>query len=186
MFAEQQGLLLEGRFALLGRGIIVNKEIQIGDGGVKIAGVQDNTAAAKAGLKVGDIILTIEKKPINDPETLMNTIGHLKPNDTITIKIRRGDKEEEFKATLGKRPASVSRGDFQNRLGNELSERRGGFPAILQHDTVLKPAECGGPLVDLDGKVIGINIARAGRTESYAIPSEAVRPLLEKLKKKSE
>jgi serine protease Do len=32
--------------------------------------------------------------------------------------------------------------------------------------------------VDLDGKVIGINIARAGRTESYAAPTEAVLPLL--------
>ena len=32
--------------------------------------------------------------------------------------------------------------------------------------------------------VLGINIARAGRVESYAIPSEAVRPLLEKLKTK--
>jgi serine protease Do len=152
------------------------------DGGVKIAGVQDGTAAAKAGLKAGDVILTIDKKQINDPETLMNTIGHLKPNDSITIKFRRGDKEEEIKVTLGKRPTNLSRGDFQNRMGNELSERRGGFPAILQHDTVLKPSECGGPLVDLDGKVIGINIARAGRTESYAIPSENIVPLLEDLK----
>ena len=52
----------------------------------------------------------------------------------------------------------------------------------LQHDSVLKPNECGGPLVNLEGQVLGINIARAGRTESYAIPSEAIRPLLEKLK----
>jgi serine protease Do len=35
--------------------------------------------------------------------------------------------------------------------------------------------------VDLDGKVIGINIARAGRTESYAIPSEDVRRVLPEL-----
>lgn len=33
-------------------------------------------------------------------------------------------------------------------------------------------------MVDLDGKVIGINIARAGRTESYAAPTQAVLPLL--------
>jgi serine protease Do len=54
---------------------------------------------------------------------------------------------------------------------------------ILQHDTVLKPEECGGPIVNLDGKAIGINIARAGRVESYAIPSEAVLPILEELKR---
>src|SRR5262249_11927645 len=41
---------------------------------------------------------------------------------------------------------------------------------------------CGGPLVDLDGKTVGINIARAGRTETYAIPSEEVQALLADLK----
>ena len=56
--------------------------------------------------------------------------------------------------------------------------RRAGFPSYLQHDTILKPQDCGGPIVDLDGKVIGINIARAGRTETYTIPADAVRPLL--------
>src|SRR5205823_9776883 len=91
-------------------------------------------------------------------------------------------EEQELKATLGARPADLSRGDFQNRLGNELSDRRGGFPAILQHDTVLKPAECGGPLVDLDGKAVGINIARAGRVETYALPSENVLAVLDELK----
>jgi serine protease Do len=52
----------------------------------------------------------------------------------------------------------------------------------LQHDTVIRPADCGGPLVDLDGKAVGINIARAGRTESYAIPAEDVIALIAELK----
>jgi S1-C subfamily serine protease len=43
---------------------------------------------------------------------------------------------------------------------------------------VVEPEDCGGPLVDLDGDVVGVNIARAGRTETRAIPSEVVRSLL--------
>jgi serine protease Do len=74
------------------------------------------------------------------------------------------------------------RADFQNQLGSKLSDHRTGFPMVLQHDTVLRPVDCGGPLVDLNGKVIGINIARAGRTETLAIPAEAVKPLLDDLK----
>ncbi len=66
-------------------------------------------------------------------------------------------------------------------MGSELSKRRDGFPVILQHDSVVKPADCGGPLVDLEGHVIGLNIARAGRVESHAVPSETIRPLLEDL-----
>jgi serine protease Do len=63
-------------------------------------------------------------------------------------------------------------------MGGALSDRRNGFPIILQHDAALRPSDCGGPLVDLDGKVVGINIARAGRTETYAAPTQAVLPLL--------
>ena len=67
---------------------------------------------------------------------------------------------------------------YQNDLGTKLSRRRFGFPSVFQHDSILRPVDCGGPLVDLDGKVIGFNIARAGRTESYAVPSTIVVPLL--------
>src|SRR5207248_917322 len=63
-------------------------------------------------------------------------------------------------------------------MGSDLSQKRTGYPTILQHDTVIKPTDCGGPLVDLDGRVVGINIARAGRVESYALPTEVVVPLL--------
>src|SRR5690606_17538087 len=63
-----------------------------------------------------------------------------------------------------------------------LSERRTGFPLALQHDTVLTPQECGGPLVDLDGRCVGINIARAGRVNSYALPASVVLPLVAEFK----
>ena len=52
----------------------------------------------------------------------------------------------------------------------------------FQHDTTLRPDQCGGPLVGLDGKVMGINIARAGRVVSYAIPADIVATLLADLK----
>ena len=65
-----------------------------------------------------------------------------------------------------------------NRLGVGVSGRRDGFPVVLQHDTVLKPADCGGPLVDLDGRAVGVNIARGGRVETYAVPSDVLMPKL--------
>jgi serine protease Do len=149
--------------------------------GAKVKEVLRGTAADKAGIKVNDVILAVGAKTIKDPETLIATLSKFKPGDVVTLKVKRGDDDVEMKATLGKRPAQA-RGDFMNSLGSTLSEHRTGFPVILQHDTVLKPNECGGPLVDLDGKAIGINIARAGRTESYAIPAEEVLPLLADLK----
>jgi hypothetical protein len=67
-------------------------------------------------------------------------------------------------------------------MGSTLSNRRGGFPAIMQSDLVIKHTDCGGPAVTLDGKAVGLIIARAGRTESYAIPSERVQALIDPLK----
>jgi serine protease Do len=153
------------------------------EGGPKIAMVTEGSAAAKAGLEVNDVVVSVAGKKIVDAETLMNTIGRYKPGDVVTIKIKRDGEAMEFEATLGKRPrSSMSRADFQNRLGGSLSNRRGGFPTVLQHDTVLLPKHCGGPLVGLDGKALGINIARAGRTETYAIPSELILTLIPELK----
>jgi serine protease Do len=147
--------------------------------GAIVGDVQQNTAASRAGLKPNDVILAVSGKKIADAEALIRTIGRHKPGDTVVLKIRRGEEELELKAKLGKRPAgAASRGDFQNALGSTLSKIRSGFPTILQHDSVVRPEDCGGPLVDLDGHVVGINIARAGRTESYAIPSEVVRAVL--------
>jgi serine protease Do len=160
--------------------------IQLGpDGSAKIATVTPKSAAEKAGLKAGDLVLSVAGRAIEDAETLVRTIQRFKAGETVTLKVKRESEEVEIKAKLDKRPSSLgglNRGDFQNRMGSALSERKGGFPAILTHDQVIKPTDCGGPLVDLDGKAVGINIARAGRTESYALPSEVVQALLPELK----
>jgi serine protease Do len=111
---------------------------------------------------------------------MINMIHKHKPGDEVKIKFKRDGKEMELSAKLEKRPAAML-GNPQEFMGSTLSNRRGGFPRILQHDTVIKPVDCGGPLVDLDSKAVGINIARAGRTESYAIPSEVVRDLIPEL-----
>jgi serine protease Do len=155
--------------------------------GVKVEELVPNQAAAKAGIKVGDQITALNGVAIENIDEFRGLLSKTKAGDEVTFKIVRDEKEQDIKATLGKNPndkGGKSRSDTQNSMGSKLSDRRAGFPVILQHDSVLKPADCGGPLVNLEGQVLGINIARAGRTESYAIPSEAVRPLLEKLKMK--
>jgi serine protease Do len=157
--------------------------------GVKVQEVFADTPAKKAGVKAEDQILALNGESVANADEFLAILARHKPGDEVRLRIHRDNKEQDLKVTLGTRPGDKkgkSRSDVQNNMGSKLSDRRGGFPVILQHDSILKPSDCGGPLVNLDGKVLGINIARAGRTETYAIPSEAVRPLLEKLKKKNE
>lgn len=139
--------------------------------------------AAKGGLKSGDVILRVQGRVMADADRVIETIYGFKPGDVITLRVKREDEEMTLRVTLGRRPSDMmDRSDEMNRMGSRLSGRRGGFPVVLQHDAVIAPGDCGGPLVDLDGQAVGINIARAGRTESYAIPSEAVQALLSDLK----
>ena len=67
-------------------------------------------------------------------------------------------------------------------MGSKLSRRRKDFPLALQHDSMLQSNTCGGPLLDVSGEAVGINIARAGRVASYALPIETVLPIIELLK----
>lgn len=153
-------------------------ELEEGEGHPQIKNVQEGTPAAKIGLKNKDLVLALNGAKMAEVKEFIDAIGKHKPGDVVTVKVRRGDVELELKPTLDRRPLNSMRGDFQNRMGSELSSRISGYPTILQHDSVVKPTDCGGPVVDLEGRVIGINICRAGRTESWAVPAEVIQPLL--------
>jgi len=73
----------------------------------------------------------------------------------------------------------------RRRLDGEVSQRAEGFEVAIEHDTVLPPWLCGGPLVNLEGKAIGLNIARASRVTTYALPSRLVRRIFANLKPKA-
>ena len=63
----------------------------------------------------------------------------------------------------------------------DVSLRQTGFPAVLIHDTIVGRRQCGGPVVDLEGRVVGVNIARFHRCSTFAIPQQEIRRLVHKL-----
>ncbi|VTS00905.1 S1C family serine protease [Tuwongella immobilis] len=147
---------------------------------IMIKDVVKNSAAEKAGVKKNDYLLAIGDQRITTREGVFEALSKSKPGQTIEILLNRGGEEIKLLVKLGRRQG-VDRSDVQNAMGSTLSTRKMGFPVILQHDTVLKATDCGGPLVDLDGKVLGLNIARAGRVESYAIPTDALQKALQEM-----
>ncbi len=156
-------------------GVAVND----GDSGARIVKVLPNSAAQKAGLKVNDVITHVDGKPAKNNIELVAAIRKHRPGEEVKLKIRRGDQTLDISAKLTKLVTAATRKrEMQNRSGVGISSRHADFPAVLQHDTVLRPVDCGGPLVDLSGKVIGVNIARAGRTETYSVPGSVLVVLM--------
>ena len=149
-----------------------------------IVEVFEDTAASKAGLLPDDRILSINGQSISSRITFIRRVREYSPGDRIRLGVERDDEELSLRVLLqGRRPWRLpTREEFQNQLGSTLSQRRFGFPQAFQHDTVLKPSDCGGPIVDLDGNVVGFNLARAGRTETYAVPTTVVMGLIQELK----
>ncbi len=150
----------------------------------QVVRVFPGSAAAKAGLLVNDVLLRINDQATPHREALIATIRQFSPGDRVTLVVERGSEQLEFEALLmGRFPGlQPSRMEIQNQLGSGLSERRFGFPSAFQHDTVIEPNDCGGPVVNLAGKVVGFNIARSGRTETYAVAASSLAKLIPELK----
>jgi len=138
----------------------------------EIEKVLPNSAAAKAGLKPKDIVTVVNGKAIAGSEELISFVKKLRIGTEVKLTVKRGDKTLEIAAKLAKldTPSSRKR-EMQNSMGVGVSRRRDDFPVVLQHDGVLRPVDCGGPLIDLNGRVLGVNIARGGRTETYCAPA---------------
>ncbi len=150
-----------------------------GEGGLGITGVDRDSPAIKAGIRPGDRIVRINDVAMKDYEQIIKTVGAQVPGRTIRLALQRGDEELEVSATLGKRYTYPLPQDHWG--GGPFSARRSGFPSVLPHDSVVHPGECGGPLVDTDGKIVGINIARALRVTTYAIPATVVLEVSKRL-----
>src|SRR5439155_17629799 len=106
---------------------------------------------------------------------------------TVKLRVNRGD--DKFDASVELPAPKFDRGerlfdrsDRMNQMGSLISTRAEGFELAIQHDTVLEAWQCGGPLLNLDGKAVGLNIARAARVASYALPAHLAKQSIEKLK----
>jgi putative serine protease PepD len=69
-----------------------------------LAGVQDNTPAAKAGLKKGDVVTAVNSTNIATGDDLSRAIDAHKPGDKVSVTYKRGGSEHTVTVTLGTRP----------------------------------------------------------------------------------
>ena len=68
--------------------------------GVYVAGVTDGGAAKQAGLKVGDVITTINGKAVNSTTQLRESVGQYRPGDKIDVEVNRHGRHHHYELTL--------------------------------------------------------------------------------------
>ena len=99
--------------------------------GALVNSAQDGTPAAKAGLKSGDVVQSVNGEPVSDARELSRRIASLKPGTKVDLAYVRNGKAETAQVTLGTLPNDTKvasaddrggrRGDSQPRLGLELA-----------------------------------------------------------------
>ncbi|MGJ8655844.1 MAG: S1C family serine protease [Akkermansiaceae bacterium] len=168
---------------MLGVGLLEKDD----ESGIEITNVAKDSGAEAAGILKGDIIKKFDGLEVTKREQIIDIIREKQPGDFVEVEFLRADKTLKQKMEL--KPRKEVQGEakkVQNRndqMSGDFSERRNSFPMALQHDIDQNSRQMGGPLLNLAGKAVGINIARANRAESFAIPAKEAQKVYQEMLK---
>lgn len=141
--------------------------------GVRIVGIASESPAEAAGLQEEDVLVTIAGEKVAASRRVYDIIKGRQPGEVIDIRYLRKDKEETCRIRLASRTKVLHNWEGEDFANGGVSLRSDNFPEVLQHDIPLLPTDMGGPVATLEGKVVGINIARVDRVTTFALPVEA-------------
>ena len=95
-----QGKVTNSRRAYLGVEVAATTS-----GGLLITKVQSGGPAAKAGLRAGELVTTVDGTAIPDPSTLADVLAGLRPGRTVRVEVARpGGPRRTVRVTLGQLP----------------------------------------------------------------------------------
>ncbi|MEY5019983.1 MAG: hypothetical protein RLZ22_1071 [Verrucomicrobiota bacterium] len=149
---------------------------------IELESVTPNGGAHEAGLQAHDVIIAADDIPLSKINDLSEALDRYKPGDKVRITFTRDGKKSIVDVRLKPKTElfdTLTSGNDQ--MSGDFSKRRSGFPRVIQHSVMGNRQTMGGPVIDLNGHCIGMNIARANRAETYAIPAGELRSLAERM-----
>lgn len=134
------------------------------------------------GLRRGDQLKTLDGKSITSRAELTAALASRRVGERAELAIVRDGKPATLAVTLAASlPSQPSTAADRDKLASLASFRRSGFPDVLSHDGTLDATSCGGPVVDSQGRMVGLNIARADRGASLALTVPAIQAACKRL-----
>jgi len=67
--------------------------------------------ADKAGINLGDVLLSIEGRPIDDPQSVLNAVTGIAPGSAVQMKLKRKGQDVDLTVTVGRRPKPQARAE---------------------------------------------------------------------------
>lgn len=145
-------------------------------GSLEIELVTPETGAEEAGLKKGDVLKKFAGEVITSRESLIERVRDFMPGEKVALEFERKGELLQVEVELMARSKAYEENKSRNdAMSGDYSERRDSFPRVMQTDIPFSARNVGGPLLDLNSECVGMNIARANRAESFAIPVEELR-----------
>jgi serine protease Do len=164
--------------------------------GALVAEPQSGSPAQKAGIKAGDVIVSVNGEAVTDARNLARRISSMAPGTSVKLGIIRSGKEDTFTLTLGELPKErQARADIGERtsprgvevpkLGLSLAPARNGGEGVVvtQVDpsgTASDQFQTGDIILDVNGKSVS-SPADVGKAVSEA-QSDGKRSVLMRVK----
>lgn len=90
------------------------------DKGVIVSKVFESSVAEQAGIKVGDLLLTIDGMKIDNPRVLFKAIFPKKAGDKVALSYLRGKDKKDLQITLEPMSSGTSERPYAGRLGGQI------------------------------------------------------------------
>jgi S1-C subfamily serine protease len=162
--------------------VVLGIELKQDEDVLSIRRVQEKSGAEEAGLKKDDVILEADGQKVSKMEDLQEVLKKKGPGDILKVQVGRDGEEKEYDVELRAREDIFEEKKTRNdAMSGRTSKRRTNFQRVLQTDLPFSERSTGGPLLNLDGRCVGMNIARANRSESFAIPAEEMQKIISDL-----
>ncbi|MFN7334209.1 MAG: PDZ domain-containing protein, partial [bacterium] len=145
--------------------------------GAMVASIVDGGGADRAGIEIGDIIQSVDGDSYSKRDDVLEKLRSLQAGQFVELGILRDERTIKITAQMMDLANSLF-DSTEMEVNGHISARATGFQNVIQHDTVLQPHQCGGPIVDVEGNVVGLNIARNGRVASLAFHSRSLEPTI--------
>jgi len=125
--------------------------------------------AKSVGIRPGDRLVSIAGQPVASDDDIAKSIADKRSGDVASVGLIREGKAMTLELPLLPQ-VSIN--------AQNATWRSDDYPIALEYSPPVRTTECGGPLVDVSGRVVGVTVGRMNTHAGWAIPIESVRKIV--------